>query len=139
MRTIILVAIAAFTLMAPSTAVADEYVFTVPVRLVNAVHVTQGNVHCRVGFREGGAPVNDASYTHFRIEDGSYSGNITVRVTTVRPRASQDAWSCSLQLRYDDTDLFPTTGPSAVAEWYRNRSGRTVQSQTLLVQGGRLP
>jgi hypothetical protein len=138
MRTFVLAAAAAFSLLLPSAAFADEYNFTAPVRIENAVNVNAATVSCLVVFVEGGRVVNDRASTTVTLTDNAFVGNVAVRVTTVRPRASQTQWQCFLELAYVGVGWFPND-PSVVPDWYRNRSGHAVLSSTLLVEGGRLP
>jgi hypothetical protein len=138
MRTIILAATAAFALVLPGAAFADEYNFTVPVRVENAVNVSGGHVKCLVVFVEGGRIVNDQATAPITLTANRFTGNVAVRVTTARPRASQTQWQCYLEMVYAGVGWFPND-TTVVPDWYRDRSGHAVQSSTLLVQGGRLP
>jgi hypothetical protein len=139
MRTFVFAAVAAMSLLLPGIASADEYVFTVPVRIVNAAGVNGGQIMCLVSFEEGGRAVNDQTNAYFDVVDGSFSENVIVRVNTVRPRSSQRQWSCTMRLFYAVAGGAFPTAVDTIPEWYRNRSGRTVVSLDMDASGGRLP
>lgn len=139
MRTFVLAAATAVSLLLPSAAFADEYVFTVPVRVVNAAGVNGGQITCSVSFDEGGRFMNDQANAYFDVADGSFSENVTVRVTTVRPRSSQRQWGCTMRLFYAAVGGAFPTDVALIPDWYRNRSGRTVVSMDMDALGGRLP
>jgi hypothetical protein len=94
-------AISAFSALASQQAHAEDFEFTVPVRIENMRHITGASVTCGLeGYRGTRTlPVGSTfSYTPVPIVDGAYTGSITVRITLPTGVARSDfpRWQCGL-------------------------------------------
>ena len=135
------VALAALLLCA-APASAQDFTFTVPVRIENMRHIESANVNCTVlavvGVERRSLSV--APPVAVPIRDGAFRGNITVPVNVSSGYTRSDAtnWYCSLTYnwRMPDGTLFNRSLSSGERPTnYTRYTGQTVTSTVESVQG----
>jgi hypothetical protein len=93
----------AAALLTAGTAHADEYRFTVPVRIENLRAAVEAGAICTVGLRSGSGGLLGVSRTApITLTDGSYTGTVEVVVPLGSGFTAADVnnWGCSLMYRW---------------------------------------
>jgi hypothetical protein len=138
------VALAALLWAAPASA--DDFTFTVPVRIENMSHIEGAQVNCSVvnqaadGTRRA---ISLAPSVAVPVTAGAFNGNITVpvNVSSSYTRADATHWGCTLSYRWrmpDGTLFNRSLVPGERAREYTRYTGQTVAS-TVDSVGGAIP
>jgi hypothetical protein len=142
MRSILAAAISLIALASAAPAFADDYTFTVPLRIENMDHATGGLVACGIYNRSGPIPraLGPGGQTWFTITDGNYSGNVVVPVNlgSGYTRADATHWQCHVAYfwRMPDGSIFNRSLTAGTrASEYQRYTGQAVASTVEEVSG----
>ncbi len=139
MRALLFAAIALSGISIATVALADTFVFSVPVRIANAPTIGAGVVDCSVAYARAGhaAGFGDGS-SAFTVTGGSYTGTVTVTVTPPPEVHREDLWrwDCYLSLNSVDGTQFNGAGltPEALRARYTAATGHSVASMLMETQ-----
>lgn len=142
MRSIVATAAALMMLTFAAPASAEDYTFTVPLRIENMDHATGGLVSCGITNRSGEIPrsLGPGGQTWFTLTDGNYTGDVTVVVNlgSGYTRADATHWRCHVAYfwRMPDGSTFNRSVPSGTrATEYQRYTGQAVASTVEFVEG----
>jgi len=139
---LLLATLALMAILLAAPAHADDFTFTVPVRIENMDHATGGLVSCSAMNRTGVEPrhLGPGGQTWFTITDGNFSGNVVVVVNLPSGYTRADAthWSCGMSYfwRMPDGTIFNRSlrvGERAAT--YERYTGQAVVSTVETVTG----
>lgn len=136
MRLLIASVALAALLCAAAPASAQDFTFTVPVRIENMRHIESAQVNCSVVNQDASGvrrAVSLAPSVAVPVSGGAFNGNITVpvNVSSGFTRADATHWGCSLVYRWrmPDGTVFNRSLPSGErASNYTRYTGQSVTS-----------
>jgi hypothetical protein len=86
-----------------SSAFAEDFTFTVPVRIENMGHITGAYVQCAV-YTARPAQISPSTTEIVPVSGGEFHGNVVVRVTLMTGYRREDVgrWACGLYYQFND-------------------------------------